>query len=132
MPASSTAVSVATSAAAVASTARPSADSVRAAQALSPVGAKAAGITSGASIASGQRAGGLLEDGPGLVAEALLPLGVEAGLLQRLAEGRRVRRVEGHALLRQVVAQAGIQLGHVGALQQGGGVPVLRHALLRI
>src|SRR4051812_21062809 len=51
---------------------------------------------------SGELPAGLLQNGPALLAVPALPLGVEAGLAQFVAEGLRVRLVEHHAALRQV------------------------------
>ena len=57
-----------------------------------------------------------LQQRPGLVAVFALPLGVEAGGAQLLAERRPVGLVERQALAGQLLLQAGIQLGDIVAL----------------
>src|ERR671912_254292 len=87
-----------------------------------------AGRSSVCDVRSAQAASdSLLEDGPGLLAILLLPLGVEAGLSERLPEGSRIGIVEEHALGGQIVLEAAIQLRHVLALGHGGGVEMLGH-----
>ena len=57
-------------------------------------------------VALCQLADGLLKDRPRLVAVLALPLGVEPGLAQLVAERRRIGLVEDHALCGEVLLQA--------------------------
>src|SRR5687767_9954859 len=59
---------------------------------------------------SGELADRAFEQAPGLVAEALLPLGVEAGVAQRGAEAVVGRAIELHALGLEVGLQRLVEL----------------------
>src|SRR6185369_2423720 len=74
---------------------------------------------------SRQLADGFFQEFPGLLAILALPLRVEAGRAELLAERRSVRLVEGQALAGEVLLQARIELGDIGPLVDGGRVDVL-------
>ncbi len=61
-----------------------------------------------------------LQGGPGLVAELALPLRVEPGLAQRVAEQRRIDGVELQAPPGEASLQAGVELRDVHARLGGG------------
>src|SRR5262249_26758936 len=68
--------------------------------------------------ASRQLAGGLFEKSPRLVAELRLPLSIESGLTQRLAERRRIDVVENKPLGGEVALERRILLGDFLTLRQ--------------
>src|ERR1043165_3847987 len=74
----------------------------------------------------GDRAGEFLQRGPGLVAVFRLPLLVEAGRLQLVAEGLRLDLDELHASSGEVGLEGFVLLEDVGALVERGLVEVLR------
>src|SRR5262245_11570158 len=116
-------MSASTSAAAGISVSTPSQRSSVPTPARQPVAAAgcvlAAGMPMvGAAFTSGHLAGRGFEQAPGLGAELVLPLGVEAGLLQLRAEAVGRGGVQRHALGRQVGLQRLVELAQVLALLQ--------------
>src|ERR1700687_2920376 len=73
---------------------------------------------------SAQRADVALQQPPGLGAEFLLPLGIEAGLAQRRAEQLGIGGVEHHALLGELALQGVVELADVVAVFEPRGVGV--------
>src|SRR6187431_2884187 len=117
-PENKTAISTTTSTAAIASTPRPSTESMAPATPPAAEGRPVAVVSPAVitAIASGELADSLLEQGPGFVAEALLPLVVEARLTQLGAERIRLGAVEGEALRSEVGLDGVVQLLDVLAL----------------
>src|SRR3974377_821530 len=78
-----------------------------------------------AAFSSRQLAGRLLQELPRLLAVFAFPFRVEARGLELIAERRRRRLIEDQALGRQVLLQASVELGDIGALVNGRRVDVL-------
>src|SRR5215469_15517361 len=74
---------------------------------------------------SGELADRLLQDRPRLVAVFRLPLRIETGGAQFVAERSRTGLIEREALRGQVGLQGGVQLGDVVALLERRGIDVL-------
>src|SRR5579864_3264613 len=64
------------------------------------------------SILLWQLADRVLQDREGLLAIFAAPFLIEASLLQRLAEGRKLRLIENHALPGEIGLQRAVELGH--------------------
>src|SRR5579885_1589193 len=89
-------------------------------------------IVTASASASGELADRALEQRPGVVAEALLPFGVEAGLAELGAEGIGRWLVEDHALRLQVGLQRRVELLDVLTLLHAGVVDRVRQDLLQV
>src|SRR6185295_8923504 len=81
---------------------------------------------------SPQLSGGLLELRPGLIAELGLPVGIEAGLAERLPEGGSVDLQELHAFGRKIGTKRLAQPGDIGTLVIGRAIEFAGDDFLQI